>query len=360
MLIDRDNAAKLDELGEANPLTDRTGTPMFVACAVGSGVLTCNIDQRPNFPELSDEAKELYLKAYGSEKYEFYRTAINNAPAIQSVPIKANPAVEHCGCHDVESAYWVLVHQLLHAWPVNEGSQVSEVADDLMTVFESHTFKKASTDSRDTIFRKKDEESWREILHPRLAILCEMMAVLTCYIAIEWALWKEYDLPEDHCHEAMNRLLLNGAVLLKADSIALRLEPRQPLVPVGVVSVKGTKNYSNASTSKSKRTRDMEDGNEASLASKRTKLSIGESEAQVIPRTEQKCRDFSRKGRRDAPIPNGKAAEPGHSVGSGSMPPPSHVPTRRRSTRNSAKTIHVQSIASGSRSDAGRQSDPEA
>ncbi|KAI5115337.1 hypothetical protein M0805_000713 [Coniferiporia weirii] len=360
MLIDWDNAAKLDELGEANPLTNRTGTPMFVACAVASGVLIRDADRRSEFPEITGEAKELYLKAYGPEKYEFYLNAINNTPSMQSIPIDANPAVEHCGCHDVESAYWVLVHQLLHAWPVNEESQVSEKASRLMNVFKSHTFVEEDTDSRDGVFRNKREESWLEILHPRLAILCKMMALLTRYIATEWALWKEYDLPEDHCHEAMSRLLLEVAVPLKVDPIALLLKPRQPLVSVGVANVGGAKNYSNASGSLSKRTRDKEDGTEAPPTSKRTKTSVGESEAQVIPRTEQKDRGFSSKGRRDAPIPNGKAAEPGCSDGSGSMPPPSHVPVRRRSTRNSAKTIHGQSVASGSRTgDAGRQSDPE-
>ncbi|KAI5123035.1 hypothetical protein M0805_007656 [Coniferiporia weirii] len=115
VLIDWDNATNLDELTEANCLTKRTGTPMFVARAVANGRVTRNLDERPEFPEISDRARELYSKAYGSEKYELYRNAINSAPGLQRVSLWEDIVVEHCGHHDVESFFWVLVFQLLHA-----------------------------------------------------------------------------------------------------------------------------------------------------------------------------------------------------------------------------------------------------
>ncbi|KAI5116182.1 hypothetical protein M0805_002681 [Coniferiporia weirii] len=354
-LIDWDNAANLNELTEANPLTNRTGTPMFVACAVANGRVARNLDERPEFPEISDRARELYSKAYGSEKYELYRNAINNAPALQRESPRARIVVEHCGHHDIESFFWVLVFQLLHAWPEGEEDLVTDRANEMMQTFENHNFKEGGADIRASILFNIEEDQWCEVLHPGLKKLAGMLAGLTFYMKTEWLLWKACGLPEDHCHEAMKCLLLDGILLLDDDPIALRLETRKMHKPTDNPFVQMVTTVQE-SESLGKRSRDEaeEDEDEVLPARKHSKLSEGSTRSRALTSTAQKGRSSSSKVLAIKRISRGQSGSR-----SNTMPPPSYIPSKTRQTRNSANTPHGQSAAPGGSSSNG-QTNPEA
>ncbi|KAI5115168.1 hypothetical protein M0805_000765, partial [Coniferiporia weirii] len=296
VLIDWDNAANLNELTEANPLTNRTGTPMFVARAIANGHIAHDVDRRPELLEISDRARELYSKAYGSEKYELYLNAINSTPALQMVLLGEDIVVEHCGHHDVESFFWVLVFQLLHAWPEGEEELVTEKTNTMMNTFKKHSFKEGEPDVREGILWNIKEDQWCEALHPRLKKLAGMLAKLTVYVRTEWLLWKGCGLPEDHCHEAMKRLLLDGILLLDDDPIALKPQPRKlskdkdnQYVQM-VTTIQQTE-----SLSLGKRSRDEAEEDEVLPARKHSKLSGGSTRSRALTSTAQKGRSSSSK-----------------------------------------------------------------
>ncbi|THH06234.1 hypothetical protein EW145_g4222 [Phellinidium pouzarii] len=228
ILIDWDNAAELDA-GVGDALTERTGTPMFVSLGVGAGKIKGRKNgnhQRDPFPVLTGKAKDLYIKAYGQETYDRYINVVEESDLIKMVSKDddKNPRYRHAAYHDVESFFWVLVYELLVAYPENGTPSMSASANILLLQFQGHDF--IPDDFRKSVL-DKGEESWKEILHPRLGCLAEFITILCGYFVPEWAFWPE--LPEDHTHEAFKRLLLAEIAKLDAanDPIALNSKERK-------------------------------------------------------------------------------------------------------------------------------------
>ncbi|KAI5119575.1 hypothetical protein M0805_006460 [Coniferiporia weirii] len=227
VLIDWDRAVDLDGEDADDALTWLTGTPMFVAISVGCGEIRhWKRLRESNFPTLEGEAKQLYIRAFGQEVHDRYITAINESPRyISDTSEEKEPSYKHAPYHDAESFFWVLVYELLVAWPECEEDELSMGASYLMFELHKHDFMNEFSDIR-KVLRLSDLDYWEKILHPRLLCLAETICELGSYFNTEWAYWK--DLPEDHAHEALKRLLLPAILKLKADPIPLREEERTP------------------------------------------------------------------------------------------------------------------------------------
>ncbi|KAI5119576.1 hypothetical protein M0805_006461 [Coniferiporia weirii] len=209
-LIDWDNAADLEEDIEGDSLTDQTGTPMFVSISVGTGTIR-DETYRGKFPRLKGETKHLYVQAFGQEKYDEYIEAVKRTTKYLSLDEKDEPRYKHSPFHDVESFFWVLVHELLLAWPEGEEECLSLNAFSLIIQFQEHTFSEDGCDFRFSILSKK-KRFFEGVLHPRLWCLAEVLADMAAYLRPEWAFWPS--LPKDHVHEAFKRLLFVTARIL--------------------------------------------------------------------------------------------------------------------------------------------------
>ncbi|THH03128.1 hypothetical protein EW145_g6507 [Phellinidium pouzarii] len=231
ILIDWDNAADLDEAAKKSvSLSGRTGTPMFIAIAVGTGKLKIKERERENFPELTGRAKELYEKAYGPEKYKKYRDAVNGTDIAKNRNgHKVLPKFQHAAHHDVESFFWVIVYELLSAWPEGEEVCLNESSNNFLQKMQGHTFGAGEDDDVRTF--AADLGLWRKRLHPRLKIVAGMVQEIQDYVATEWAFWADDNLPEDHCHEAIKIILLKTIVMLDelGDPIPLKQVERKPV-----------------------------------------------------------------------------------------------------------------------------------
>ncbi|THH06214.1 hypothetical protein EW145_g4231, partial [Phellinidium pouzarii] len=223
ILIDWDNAADLEEGDVSGALTERTGTPMFVSIGVGMGNIRRIAILRRKFPVLTGESKRLYAQAYGQETYDKYIKAVSESEMVKDPA--SPPQYRHRPYHDVESFFWVLVYELLIAWPEGNEKTISELASFLIHSFENHNFIKNGVDFR-TDLLSKDAAFWRAILHPELECLAETLEEMCLYLSAEWAYWPE--LPEDHAHEAFKRLLLKAVLELKSNPIPLKGEVRIP------------------------------------------------------------------------------------------------------------------------------------
>jgi hypothetical protein len=203
------------------------GTPSFVAISVSTGRARF-AQQRPKFPELPERAAHLYEKAYGKSVLEKYPEIINSAPLAKIFVIckeDIESAHLHTPTHDVESFYWVLLYELVRAWPEGEESDgMTGFAEQFLEIMSEHDLKHPYPDFRMLYLNPFPRmEVIEALLHPRLRKLAPLLAELTSYIAVEWTHWIDHDLPADHCHEAMKRILLKMLLEIEDDAIELKV-----------------------------------------------------------------------------------------------------------------------------------------
>ncbi|KAH8106520.1 hypothetical protein DFH11DRAFT_1863576 [Phellopilus nigrolimitatus] len=265
MLIDWDNAALLDDKSKG-PVTDRAGTPMYIARAVSVGALKFSTFQtRAIFPEISEEAKALYIGAYDQEKYDYYIREINKLPLC--IKPKERAPFEHLPYLDMESVFWLFAYLLCRARVGKEDDESNEDYDDFLRIMEQHDPGRAKDDSRDIFLAATELVKWKDRLHPKLQLVAEMLHEMAEYLNVQWAYWKGL-IPEDHAHEMMKRLFLNTAVhVRKQGDVRIDLKrARQPLPNPGSVIPSPT----------SKKSR-LNDGTAQGKASVRSKASIHNS-----------------------------------------------------------------------------------
>ncbi|THG98177.1 hypothetical protein EW145_g7472, partial [Phellinidium pouzarii] len=225
IVIDWDSAIDMKALNKSSlfskPKGIQIGTRMFVSVAVATGEVRKTV-KKVYFPELSGRARELYDQAYGKEKYEKYRDAVNNAVPKYEITGEEKLLFLNAAHHDMESFYWVLVYELLAAWPEGEDKCLSSVANNLLTILLEHEF------NSETRHFEYEQEDWENLLHPSLKIVAVMMFKIQEYFSTEWAYWA--NIPGDHCHEAVKVIMLQTIVELDeaGDPIALRPESRRP------------------------------------------------------------------------------------------------------------------------------------
>ena len=254
---------------------------MFIARSIASGQLlkSANATDYVPMPELYDDARELYDKAYKKETYvrfcdrpgyfhgckhpvnekEFvHLRAKDRDRAIAKMRQQKRDATQflHRADHDVESIYWVLVTTLLRVLP--DGA--SPVADPKMYQefwwsLAQHTIEKGkTTDSREGICSKGIKD-WEAVLDPQLSSLSYMLSAMGKQIRPEYGLLEPLD-PE-HLHEAMRRLLLEQIVEMKGKPISLQrgvLRPA-PSPPPQLSLKRRTLHQTSGSTSGSKKSK---------------------------------------------------------------------------------------------------------
>lgn len=220
MPIDWENAAGLNSPDVSAELTNRTvsfwciyqsypqslmilkSTPMFVAVSVVMGEVRAKKGRhhvRDGLPKMKPATKEWYIKTYGQERYDCYWVAMEKLDELR----KYDPdkySYSHRAFHDAESFVWVIVNELLRAWPKGYEEELTDIACRHIYTLENHELGEGA-DIRSGFFNISISK-WKSILHPRLAFLAPMLDTLMTYFSVEWLLWPER--PEDHGHEVVN------------------------------------------------------------------------------------------------------------------------------------------------------------
>ncbi|KAH8109938.1 hypothetical protein DFH11DRAFT_1860941 [Phellopilus nigrolimitatus] len=210
MLIDWDNAALL---GSGTPLTDMTGTPMYIAIAVSTGSFTsASVQTRADFPVLEGEARELYIGAYGEDRYRSYIDEVNNSSLFLKHPGKRQ--FEHLPYLDMESVFWLFAHLLCCACVGNADKPTYEY-NHFAEIMERQDPGK-TLDRRLGFLYEPGLEEWEGRLHPKLKLVAGMLSEMAWYFNTRWVYWKN-DIPADHAHEMMKRLFLDKIVHVRKE-----------------------------------------------------------------------------------------------------------------------------------------------
>ncbi|PIL29005.1 hypothetical protein GSI_09052 [Ganoderma sinense ZZ0214-1] len=256
LFIDYDNAALLDS-EDVNPedLKRRTRTPMYIARGVCLGEVFTQLTFRvaPPMPELSDEARALYVGVRGEQRYERYTdtggTLHGALPPDLRQQFKPRPVFRHRPEHDVESVYWSMVSALLRVHPKNVDREAQ--ADGNMvktwTLLLSHEIpdlRSKTHDVRQSIIGQTDD-AWEALLLGDMKDIGALLFKISEHVNPEYALWGD-GLHPDHLHEAVQRLILQYLVDHK-EPIELDPEYTRPITasiksanPTEQVSTMGT------------------------------------------------------------------------------------------------------------------------
>ncbi|KAI0634298.1 hypothetical protein C8Q77DRAFT_1157138 [Trametes polyzona] len=247
LLIDFDHSAKLvddDDVDGDTALRHRTGTPMYIARAVSAcrvpetweSSCTATAFAYAKMPLMCEEAKSLYVKVHGEDRYTRYNDTRETChggirPAEEEAMLDAVLVpVEfyHRWEYDAESVFWTMYSVLLRVLPEGTTVQDDEVHEAMVNDWKSlrdHTIP-------DKPNRRKPD-SRNAIIEARLpdfvaAFMPEMRDVALMLWRIAKQVWPTYaqmsPLPpyEDHLHEAMQRLLLDYLVTHRDRDIPLQ------------------------------------------------------------------------------------------------------------------------------------------
>ncbi|KAI0692227.1 hypothetical protein BC835DRAFT_1416708 [Cytidiella melzeri] len=209
-------------------LNERKETPGYWA----RSVVSLSVAPRSAFyvmPTLEGLAKDLYVKAYGSDVYDTWTDKPGQVHGVKPTP-KAGAgydmAFEYREEHDVESLFWVFIYTVLLATPEeNDPVDTAEVqqrkAQKVQVAL--RCFREVKTgcyfDSRDTLLRMS-KDNWEAVLPATLAPVIPLIMGMICHIWPEYARLEEQPAP-GHLHEAFRRLLLDFIVNMD-DPIALK------------------------------------------------------------------------------------------------------------------------------------------
>jgi hypothetical protein len=212
---------------------------MYAAIAVSAGKLRPSSFLSRKFPELTGRAAELYGQAYGEDILEKYPRLVSMTND-RSIPRNYEVEYRHIPAYDVESFFWVLLHELVTAYPQGEKHDgMTEGAREFLETMEAHRFKVGEHDARKKyLHRFMRISTLEDLLHPRLRKLAPYLVELSQYLFTEWAYFGEDYIPADHAHEAMKRVLLKMLLEIEDDPIELKVgierqasEPNGPIHP---------------------------------------------------------------------------------------------------------------------------------
>ncbi|RPD61735.1 hypothetical protein L227DRAFT_592819 [Lentinus tigrinus ALCF2SS1-6] len=222
LMIDTDNAAILDtkNVDEDSDLLHRTGTPMYIARSVCLGRLQRNMLSLTGvaMPTLTDEAKRLYVKAYGQHRYDQF-TDKNPDTFRGGKPPKRwpnpLPPFVHRPCHDAESIFWTMLAALLRVQPKSAALEpyAHPLVAELWATLYAHKIPDKPQfyrDNRNALLMTVDED-WVDYFFPEMRDVALLLFDISRHIAPEYELWTPKP-PDDHLHEAMQRLILQYLV----------------------------------------------------------------------------------------------------------------------------------------------------
>ncbi|GAB1526373.1 hypothetical protein RhiTH_009540 [Rhizoctonia solani] len=201
LVVDLGNGADLRVGRGQTALTERTGTPKFIARSVSFGDLLSledNDSAGVTMPSVDGPLGD-YCPFMHTTEYQ----ATNSSDSVS----QSEPKFSHRLFHDAESTFWVIAWTLVRS--TGEEYQLEKDPDTNFRRF-YHTMCRhypipEDEDSRSMIC-KKDPKYWISLLHPDLQIIGPMLSKMFVYIRPEWAY--RQDLDPEHAHEALMRLLL--------------------------------------------------------------------------------------------------------------------------------------------------------
>ncbi|THG96496.1 hypothetical protein EW145_g7771 [Phellinidium pouzarii] len=239
-IIDWDYAATLEMISE--PITGRTGTPMFIATAVSVGSFPpvgkeAKYIRVDSFPKISEAAKAKYRKAYTKERYESYINALKNSDDIKR-PRKTAP-FEHLPLHDMESLFWLLAVLLCTASvlePEEKSCSTTEY-ERFWQIMKAHNPGDAGGDLRELFLLKSSPEIWEKRLHSKLQSVSSMLDDMARYFSVNWVYWRG-ELNDDHAHEMMARVFLDHIVRIDHENadVIINLKKRRPMPTYSLLS----------------------------------------------------------------------------------------------------------------------------
>ncbi|KAL7281861.1 hypothetical protein ACG7TL_003326 [Trametes sanguinea] len=239
LIIDLDNAASLvGAKADAIPeeLRCRTGTPAYIARAVASGALyttTATLSWSQKMPELSGEAKKLYMKLYGEDRYNKYLDSDDTVHG-GGVPRETRKDTEirsfdldfyHRWEYDAESIFWTMYAALLRVVPKASPKESEASQDALNTnwkMFHEHTIPRghSTVDSRDPLLTLSLSAVCASFL-PAMRRVALLIGEMSSHVYPSYAVMTPPPPHEDHLHEAMQRLILQYLVDHRDDPIPL-------------------------------------------------------------------------------------------------------------------------------------------
>ena len=258
---------------------------MFAAVSVSTGQARVT-QQRPAFPEMKEDIKKLYEKAFGKTAAG-YPEVVNGLELIFTEERFADLTFNHAPYHDVESYFWVLFYFFIRAHPVDDSENMTAQGERYLKNMQRHEFQSAD-DSRLGILTQKSETDLVGALSPSLQKLVPFLHRIRKYVRTEWAAWSNPKLPLDHAHEAVKRILFEAIVMLEKEGDPIRLtESWKKCTPPQVVYHSSTHANSSAAMMNSptkKRTHDSTGINDDNGGEKRrSKTSSYISPADRLP-----------------------------------------------------------------------------
>ena len=250
-------------------LTRLQGTPKYIARSVSLGQVLCDSSAHSGdpMPELSEEAKNLYIKAYGEDRYQKYAEEVPSIPPELTELAKKYPQYivttrgtihggrpppgmlkyvnipfTHRPEHDVESVWWTMMSTLVRVHPANRPQEefVPNALSSLWQQFTKHVIfanSSSQVDSRGRIMERTIED-WLKVFapFPEMEDLAHLLHDSARHVKSEYALWDPAPPHPAHLHEAVQRLILQYLVDHKDRDVKLtgdqtRLRPVNKEVP---------------------------------------------------------------------------------------------------------------------------------
>ncbi|KAI0657461.1 hypothetical protein C8Q70DRAFT_267842 [Cubamyces menziesii] len=234
LIIDYDNSAKL-KAGKASAIHQTTlqcriGTPSYIARAVCAGAV--NSDEAAMFweeqmPLLEGNARDIYIKVYGEERYNKYNdipadTIHGGVPPSHIRPSELRAKAKtmpfyHRWEYDAESISWTMYSALLRVTPAGFTEQPKDISavdlTDIWDILQKHVIpdRPRKVDTRLALLLNGGEIVLTA-LPPCMAPVGELLLRTIKHVLPSYPLMAEPPPHDDHLHEAMKRLILQYLV----------------------------------------------------------------------------------------------------------------------------------------------------
>ncbi|KAH9903439.1 hypothetical protein C8Q73DRAFT_786017 [Cubamyces lactineus] len=239
LMIDYDHSALLGHVKAApriheairRELKHRTGTPAYIARAVTIASFPCGLEHiyYLQMPSLRGKAKDLYVQAYGRERYDKYTDDPTAGTYHGGLPRRASwrelqelaftLPFYHRWEYDAESVFWTMYSVLLRVLPQN-AVESPDTADSLELAWEKlKTHKIPETprqvtnydDVRQPILGYRKDKFIGAFL-PVMQDVASMLQLIAEQVSPTYALMDPPPPFDDHLHEAIQRLILQYLV----------------------------------------------------------------------------------------------------------------------------------------------------
>ncbi|TFK81814.1 hypothetical protein K466DRAFT_655989 [Polyporus arcularius HHB13444] len=189
-------------------------------------------------PTLKGEAQGLYVKAYGQERFERFMEKNSNtchgAVPPDTYPDPLPPFV-HRPCHGVESIFWTMLAALLRVQPRSAAREphASPPLARLWKKLQEHRTPEGPAecyDDREGLFVVGRSLWVRLYFQPEMRDVAHLLYEIRCQLGPEYEFWTPRP-PDDHLHEALQRLILQYLVDHRDKDISLDPDHLRPTWP---------------------------------------------------------------------------------------------------------------------------------